>query len=181
MGYDQTGVLSFFLRSNVAAEYNPPTMYLMLSVGFLFHLRACYKIFKKHKKIRANFVTIEQEQKDLQKDVQDLVLSETLEVLTPIAHSIAVIIAYVGPNAMVLGNIRNSYWTYEAMTALEPFLNEEFQMVVIDLGAGVISALFLWKFCKINIIQQCCNILKVYWAMISIHLAVNLAVVSIID
>ena len=169
-----------FYEATLLQNINTITMYSMLFVGFLFHLRACYKIVQKHNKVTYDNVTFEQERKDMQKDVQDLVLSESLEVFTPIAYSIAVIIAYIGPNATILGNIRNSYWHYEAMTSLEPFLSEEFQMVAIDLGVGVISGLILWKYCSINIVRQFCNLLKAYWAMICIMMASQLSFVSII-
>ena len=65
------------------------------------------------------------------------------------------------------------------MTDLEPFLNEEFQMVAFDLVVGVISALILWKCCKINIIQQCCDLLHGYWAIICLQMGGQISAVSI--
>ena len=55
-------------------------------------------------------------QKKLQKlkqSVQILVLSECLEIVIPLAYLLCFVIAYYGPNADILGNIKNGYWQYQ--------------------------------------------------------------------
>ena len=55
-------------------------------------------------------------QKSLQKlktSVQILVLSECLEIVIPLAYLLCFVIAYYGPNADILGNIKNDYWQYQ--------------------------------------------------------------------
>ena len=49
----------------------------------------------------------------LMKSVQILVLAESLEIVIPLAYLLCFIIAYHGPNADILGNIKNSYWQYQ--------------------------------------------------------------------
>jgi len=166
-----------FFEATLLQNINDTTMYAMLSIGFLFHLRTCYNIIQKHNKVRDNNVTDEQEQKDMKKDLQGLALSESLEVMVPAIYSISMIIAYYGPNATILGNIRNDYWDYEVLD-IKSFLNQEFQMVAIDFGFGVISALILWTCCRINIVQQFCHLLKMYWAIICIQTMMQLSAVN---
>ena len=49
----------------------------------------------------------------LMKSVQILVLAESLEIVIPLAYLLCFVIAYYGPNADILGNIKNGYWQYQ--------------------------------------------------------------------
>ena len=49
----------------------------------------------------------------LMKSVQILVLAESLEIVIPLAYLLCFVIAFYGPNADILGNIKNSYWQYQ--------------------------------------------------------------------
>ena len=49
----------------------------------------------------------------LKKSVQILVLAESLEIVIPLAYLVCFVIAYYGPNADILGNIKNGYWQYQ--------------------------------------------------------------------
>ena len=43
-----------------------------------------------------------------------LVLCETLEFIMPLGYMACFVVAYYGPNADVLGNVKNDYWQYVA-------------------------------------------------------------------
>jgi len=45
---------------------------------------------------------------------QSLVICLVLELILPLSYLACFLLAYMGPNASVLGNIGNSYWHYEA-------------------------------------------------------------------
>ena len=49
----------------------------------------------------------------LKKSVQMLVLSESLEIVIPLSYLLCFVAAYYGPNADILGNIKNGYWQYQ--------------------------------------------------------------------
>ena len=49
----------------------------------------------------------------LMKSVQILVLAESLEIVIPLAYLLCFVIAFYGPNADILGNIKNGYWQYQ--------------------------------------------------------------------
>ena len=49
----------------------------------------------------------------LKKSVQMLVLSESLEIVIPLSYLLCFLAAYYGPNADILGNIKNGYWQYQ--------------------------------------------------------------------
>ena len=52
------------------------------------------------------------------KALKVLVLAETLEFIMPLAYMSCFIVAYYGPNANVLGNVKNGYWHYQATTGI---------------------------------------------------------------
>ena len=76
----------------------------------------------------------------------NLLLNEAAEFFTPIAHMIAVSIAYYGPNAAIIGNIQNNYWEYESISSLSGYLETIFYMTLIDILSGVMSIILLWRF-----------------------------------
>ena len=47
-----------------------------------------------------------------------LVLAETLEFIMPLGYMSCFIVAYFGPNANVLGNVKNGYWQYVETTGI---------------------------------------------------------------
>ena len=108
---------------------------------------------------------------DKEEAIISLVLNETIEVLVPSAYSITFILAYYGPNASILGNIRNSYWTYEAVRDVGKLFTALCKMFILDLGSAIISSIFLWKCCRINLFQEYCNVMKKYWPVMTLKLA----------
>ena len=85
--------------------------------------------------------------------IQSLVLAETVEVTIPVMYTICFMLAYFGPNAEVLGNIKNSYFHY---TAVEDVWSS-FQMLCIimciDLGFLIITFGTLYKFANMNMLK----------------------------
>ena len=109
-----------------------------------------------------------------------LVLCEILEVLVPLVYLSTFLIAYYGPNANILGNIRNEYWHYHAIDDVGRLMATVLQMFFIDLSSIVIGGLFLWKFCGINLINRCCKTIESYWKIISVKVASETAKVRIV-
>ena len=104
---------------------------------------------------------------------------ETIEVLLPIAYSLSFLIAYYGPNAEVLGNVKNEYWQYEN-TKVEhagKFVMSVFQMFFIDLLSAIIGGMLLWKFCTLNMLDVGCTMIRSYWPMIAMKCAQRMAMV----
>ena len=48
--------------------------------------------------------------------IDSLALKELFEVLIPSVYSITFIIAFYGPNAEVIGNVKNDYWQYKKVS-----------------------------------------------------------------
>ena len=159
---------------NLATEV---TAYVILIEEFVFNLYSCYKIWKLHRKINPNACqTIML--RVIEEEVQMLVLTEGLEILVPLVYTITFLFAYYGPNAEILGNVRNNYWQYDEVHDVNKLLLSVFEMFIIDAGSIVIGGLLLWKSCSINVVKEYCSTMKRYWKVISIRLAVETAKVS---
>lgn len=48
-------------------------------------------------------------------DVQLLLLAESSEIVLPLAYLLCFAASYYGPNALQLGNVKNSYWLYKVI------------------------------------------------------------------
>ena len=147
------------------------TVYSILGVEFLLQLYSCCHIIKIGKKIQAlDSNKSGKERKELKEALAGLVLGEALEIFVPFSYLIWFLSAYYGPNAFILGNIRNSYWDFKAVNDVVVVITVTLKMFSIDLGIGIVTALILWVFCRIDFLQEFCKLVKRYWALIALRI-----------
>ena len=106
--------------------------------------------------------------------IAESILNETVEIIAPISFIGSYLIAFYGPNNQILGNVGCSYWTFEATEDLSALLDTVVIMTLIDLGSAVISGFLLWIFCRINIYWEYCTLIKKYWVIMAISVALSL-------
>ena len=82
-----------------------------------------------------------------------LLLNELVELLTPIMFVISFIVAYYGPNATIIGNVKNNYWQYGKIENISNYVVIVLIVTVIDLCVGLWSISFITILCKINVYQ----------------------------
>ena len=82
--------------------------------------------------------------------LQELVISELTETLTPLTYLACLLMAYYGPNSETIGNVKNSWFHFIAIEDIAYTINFILVFFFVDLGSLVISAGVLWKFCRIN-------------------------------
>ena len=148
------------------------TLYWILGVEFTLNIILCCRVIKMDK----NSIGTSKHKNGAAKATQQeliirLTLNETIEVLVPMAYSLSFLLAYYGPNATILGNVRNSYWNYNAVEDITKLLTTSFEMFSIDLLSAVINGVLLWKFCKINLFYKFCWMMQKYWLLIAVTLA----------
>ena len=83
--------------------------------------------------------------------LQDLILNEMIEVMAPLAYLICFMVAYYGPNAGLIGNIRNSYWQYKAVEDVAHTIQFVLMFLLIDFSSALIGYFLLWKVYRINL------------------------------
>ena len=100
-----------------------------------------------------------------------LALTEILEILVPLAYTMTFVIAYFGPNAEILGNIRNDYWQYHEVKYPTKILFTIFQMFCFDTASAIIGGMLLWNFSNVNLWKEFNKVLTSFWPLIALRIA----------
>ena len=152
-----------FLSVDIGSITNEIVSYSILAADFVINLIFCFLVVWYNRKwSRKN------QEKQI-KSLLSLIINESLEFLMPIAYVVCLLMAYYGPNAEILGNIKNSYWQYIAINNIEKTLQWIGMMFAVDIASAVISFLVLWWLCKINIIRIYLQMQNEIWPIIAIQ------------
>ena len=156
------------------------TSYLILAIDFILNLYSCHGILALHRSILPrnltnNSLTV----REINRRLLKLSLIEILEVIIPISYIATVLIAYYGPNAELLGNIRSDYWQYTPIEDIGNVVSAVLSMFAIDMCSAIIAGIALYKICYINFLRQACAAMKKYWPVIAVNLANYINYVSI--
>ena len=87
----------------------------------------------------------------------------------PVTYALIFIMAYYGPNAEIIGNVKFTQWHFNAITDLEEYLSKIALYFIVDLSSAMISGVILWTTCKINIFKMIQKIQKDLWYFIAIY------------
>ena len=110
--------------------------------------------------------------------IQELVLNEHVEFMIPIAYAICFAMAYYGPNAEILGGIKNSYWQFEAVEDFITAFEGVAKFFLIDTVSVVITSVTLWMSCRINITKVYKHMMKEFWSIFTLQMAYMMTEVS---
>ena len=77
--------------------------------------------------------------------------------------------AYYGPNAHFLGNIKLTMWHFVAVEDIDEVVWNLVVLTAIDTLSGVINGIVLWTTCKINIFKVLAGIQKELWLLMSVQ------------
>jgi len=170
---------SFWLVIMLGATATDFTSYCILGVNFAINIYLCLEIVRLKK--RSSSVTQEEENLRLaEKEVlTELILNEIIEVIVPFAFICSFAMAYYGPNAGILGNIGNDYWTFRKVDDITRIVKSALTMSLIDFLSAVTAITVLWKYCRINALKECCKVFKKYWQILCIHAAMNVNKVNL--
>ena len=132
---------ALFLSVMAGGAATVTTVIMMLSIDLILALFFLIQIIYLKKK---------GSEESLINAIQSLVLAETVELTIPVFYTICFMLAYFGPNAEVLGNIKNSYFHYVAVEDIW----SSFEMLCIIMGLDivllVITVMSLYIFAGIN-------------------------------
>ena len=114
----------------------------------------------------------------IQGEVNELVLTERQSVHA-FTYLILIIMAYFGPNAEVLGNIKLRIWQFQnPITDIKEYVLNVSLWLFVDLFSAVITGILLWYFCKINIMKVVNRLQRNYWIIFAVAEAYILMEVS---
>ena len=153
------------------------TVYAILGAEFILHLYSCYQIISLFKKVdQASSFSFEEREKktEMEAMLSKLACDDTILVSVPVCYLATFISAYYGPNASILGNIRNNYWNFVAIDNVKDVISSTMKMAGIDFGILLITWLTLWIFCRIDVLKEFCRLMKTCWSWIGIRIALIL-------
>ena len=112
-------------------------------------------------------------------DSQELALNEKVVYVVPLAYCICAIVAYIGPNAWIIGNIYNESWHFGRV---EDF-SEPVKIMALLFGLDIITIALMYIllkiFCKISYYKAFMYIQKKFWLFMAIHEAFSLNEVNL--
>ena len=154
---------TMFLSVDVGSITTDLVSYTILAADFGINLVCCFLI------VWYNRNPTEKNKEKRIGAMLNLIINESVEILLPIAYVICFLMAYFGPNAEIMGNIKNGYWQFIAIDDLGDNLMWLGIMFVMDLGSSVISVIVLWRYCKINVLKIYLQMQNQIWAILAIE------------
>ena len=162
---------STYIAITIGSLATKSTSYCLLLTKFLVDLHHCYKIIMMQNKISPGDQKMAQIIEGRDRAVATLAMTEIMEVLIPLIYGINFMIAYYGPNSMVLGNIGNSYWQYNAVEDITNTLSSVSLMFLVDLVSGLFIGFILQALFSINLLKTCGEMVQKFWPLMAIKIA----------
>jgi hypothetical protein len=160
---------AFFVAIIIANSSTPGTSYAILAVDFILNLYNTYRIIKLHRKtISSDALETENLKVEKKEETLKLFAIETVEFLAPLAYATTFLLAYNGPNPNIIGNVRNSDWSYKGVEDVERFVTILMKMFLVDFGSLIISVIMLWKVASLSFFEEGYKMLKLYWPLIAV-------------
>ena len=156
---------SLFLSVCIANSATELTIWILLVIDFLINICFTIRIYQLKKDFSA---------KNLEKIcelVQVLVLSEFLEMMIPLGYLLCFAAAYYGPNAHILGNIKNSYWQYQEVRDMWNSSCNLILLISIDSLSFIMSFVMLYFVSSINLFKVLLHLQTEYGLVFAIHQA----------
>ena len=100
-----------------------------------------------------------------------LILGETLEFILPLAYLACFIVAYYGPNAEILGNVKNGYWTFMIVEDVLAPIQNLLLVLIVDVISFIAAVVFLHRKCNVNLIKIYNFLLQNYGLTFAIQIA----------
>ena len=167
---------SFTIVIIIGSKATELTTYSILGLNFLLNIILCINCIRLHRKVAdANNGLIDVRNKTKSEMLTELVLNETVEFVVPMLFIITFSITFYGPNATIIGNVRNDYWQYQKVNDIKQYLTGAFKMTLIDALSGVISMILLRIFCNVNGFNLYIKVFRKYGLLLAINsvLAMN--------
>ena len=164
-----------FLSVNLGSMTTANVSYAILAADFTINLGDCLAIIWYHKK------GDEASKKKKMHALITLIANETTEFILPISYVSVLLLSYYGPNAEIMGNIKNSSWQYAAIENIDDTIFWLGVMFLVDSASTVISFLLLWVFCKVNIIKMYSHILQHMGYLLAVQPAYYISEVFLIS
>ena len=138
-----------------------PTSFLMLAFDFIINFWICVKIIcdKKKEELSAHYNV----------KLQQLALKEKAVFIVPLTYYSCFLLAYYGPNAGIIGNVKNTSWHYRMVQSLAKMFLTMGVLLAIHIVSIALWTLLLKKTCNIKFFDGYMQIQKNYWLIMAVQ------------
>ena len=164
-------VHAFFNTMAISFFANQLTTWCILGADFIVNIIHVVNIIRLYRKIVPDDLQYENKFSVVKDEVKKWFVIEMIEVLVPIAFMLTFLIAYYGPNATLIGNVRSNYFQYKEIKDVPNFLEEPIIMLVLDLGNAITGGILLWMFCSIDFMIEGYYFLKIFFPFLAASVA----------
>ena len=153
------------------------TSFCILAVDFMLNLKSAYMIMRLNAKINPDLIENQKKLIEVKHELRKLSLVEIIEIMVPLCYIFTFLIAYYGPNAELLGNVRSNYWQYKPVEDVGKLVLTIFCMFLVDISSGIFAGLLL-STSSIDLLREGCAVLKTHWPIITLTSACGSYIVS---
>ena len=104
-----------------------------------------------------------------QENLEELIMTERIESVIPFTYLLTFLMAYYGPNAEILGNIKLTIWQYQSVADIEDYIKNLLKLLVIDFSSFATNGILLWITCKINVFKVLKKVQAQFWLIMTIQ------------
>ena len=140
------------------------TSWTLILSDFILNIYHCITIVRLQKRNPSAITS----QMDL---LHDLAIAELSEFQCPLSTTIVFAIAFYSPVGSVIGNIKNSYWAFEAVEDINDALTNMAVFFSVDLVSTIATYVVLQIYCKINYFKIVTEIQKEFFGTFILYLA----------
>ena len=156
----------FFLSVVLGTTATDITCWAILAVDFSINMFLMIRVIW----IRRKGIT-EKNEKKMVHTFMELIMAETVEIAVPLTYLSCFLVAYYGPNAVLLGGVRCDMWHYVAVTDLTLFLENVGLFLFADVVSLTTTAVCMGYFAKVNVIRAFVTMQKEFWLIMAVNTA----------
>ena len=164
----------FFLSVILGTVATDLTCWVLLAIDFSINMFLTIRVIW----LRRNGVT-EKNESSMVHIFMDLIIAETVELIVPFTYLTTFMIAYIGPNATLFGEVSSNMWHFSAVTDLEAFLKNVGMFLLADCVSATITITVMWYFARINVVRGFVNMQREFWLVMSLNTAYATSMVSL--
>ena len=156
---NNTICLSYIIGSIADDE----TSLLLMATDFILNIYNCIKIVRTQKRNPSDLANL----MDL---LEELSIAELVEFQSPITVTLVFALAFYTPVGSLIGNVRNDYWSFEAVDDINDALTNMVLFFFVDLSSTVVTYVVLRIYCNINCLKFIAEIQKEFFRPFIVYL-----------
>jgi hypothetical protein len=147
------------------------TAMVLMGIDFVYNVCISLKIvwLNKHRP----------DQRDKEMELlQELGTTELIEFTAPLVFILSTVVGYYGPNSKYLLNVGATIWQSTPIGNMSKTMNLILAFFVVDFSSTIITAMILWKYCRINLFKAFVALMKEHGPILCMYITFHAYTVS---